>query len=246
MEILPAIDLKNGRVVRLVQGRMDRETVYFDNPLVPARAWLEAGAEWVHVVDLEGAFSGRVSNWHAVEAIADLGLKVQFGGGLRDALAVGEAFSRGVSRVILGTRAAENPEFVADLVKEFGERIVVGIDAREGKVLVRGWRAEVDTTAVDLARRLEDCGVATLVVTDVNRDRLAEGPDLEGQRAMARAVSCTVIGSGGLATLEDLRRERELFLELPNFAGVVLGKALYERRFSLAEALETARGDRQK
>ncbi len=237
MHIYPAIDIKAGRCVRLAQGRADQETIYSDNPVEVAAGFRAAGASWVHMVDLDGAFAGRPVNLAVVRAVAALGLKIQFGGGLRTAAAVGEALAAGATRVVIGTRAAEDEAFVAGLLATHGSQVAVGIDARNGRVAVRGW---VDTTGMDavgLARRMAALGVKTIIHTDISTDGMLTGPNFEAQESLLAAVSCHVIASGGVSSPADVAQLREMKKRRPNLDGVIVGKALYEGRVSLAELL---------
>jgi len=240
--IYPAIDIRGGRCVRLAQGRPDAQTVYADDPVAVAAGFLAAGSEWVHVVDLDGAFAGEPRSLGTVEGIAKLGIRVQLGGGLRTRASVERALAAGAARVVIGTRAAESEAFVADLLAAFGDRISVGIDARGGNVAVKGWVDTTATTALDLARRMEALGVATLVHTDVATDGMLAGPNFPAQEAMLRAVRAQVIVSGGVGGREDVVRLAEIRRSHPNLAGVVVGKALYEGRVALADLLGIARG----
>jgi phosphoribosylformimino-5-aminoimidazole carboxamide ribotide isomerase len=237
MTIFPAIDIKSGRCVRLTQGRADLETVYSDNPADVAAQFKAAGSEWVHVIDLDGAFAGEPRNLAAVEAIVALGLKVQLGGGLRTTAAVEHALGSGVQRVVIGTRAAESEEFVAGLVQAFGERIVVGIDAKDGRVAVKGWVDTTATGAIALAQRMDALGVRTLIHTDISTDGMLTGPNFGAQEAMLAAVSCRVIASGGISRREDVVKFVETKKRHPNLDGVIVGKALYERRVDLREMI---------
>jgi phosphoribosylformimino-5-aminoimidazole carboxamide ribotide isomerase len=241
MTIYPAIDIKGGRCVRLSQGRADAETVYADDPASVAAGFRAAGSEWVHVVDLDGAFAGEPQSLGAVEAIVALGLRVQLGGGMRTLASVERALAIGVSRVVVGTRAAESEAFISDLVAAFGERIVVGIDARDGKVAVRGWVDTTATTALALARRMDALGVATLIHTDVATDGMLSGPNLPAQEEMLGAVRARVIASGGIGRREDVIRLAEARRIHPNLDGVIVGKALYEGRVGLGDLLAIAR-----
>ena len=237
MTIYPAIDIRGGRCVRLTQGRADAQTVYSDDPAAVAAGFREAGASWVHVVDLDGAFSGEPGNAEAIRRIAATGLSVQLGGGLRDAEKVEKALLAGVSRVVLGTRAAESPSFVAELVARFGDRIAVGIDARDGKVAVRGWVETTGALAIDLARRMDGVGVSTIIHTDVGTDGMLTGPNFRAQEAMLGAVRARVIASGGVGKAEEVGEFARLRATHPNLDGVIVGKALYEGRVSLQELL---------
>lgn len=240
MTIYPAIDIKAGRCVRLAQGRADRETVYAAHPVEVAAQFRAAGADWVHVVDLDGAFVGKPANLAAVAPIVALGLKVQFGGGLRTRAAVEQVLGLGASRVVIGTRAAESELFVAELVRAYGERIAVGIDARDGHVAVKGWVETTATSAVELARRMESLGVATLIHTDVSTDGMLTGPNFAAQEAMLEGVRCRVIASGGVGGREDVGRLLEMKKRRPNLDGVIIGKALYEKKVELGDLVTLA------
>lgn len=231
MTIYPAIDLRNGRCVRLFQGKADQETVYFENPAEPARSWEEAGATHLHVVDLDGAFAGSSANLDAVRSILRVeGLKVQLGGGMRDETAIDKALSLGLDRVIIGTRACEEPEWIGSLVEKFGaEKIVVGIDAKDGMVATKGWVETTQTDAIELAKRLQSMGLRWIIHTDVATDGAMKGPNLDAQKKMAEAVpECQVIASGGVTKESDVEDLRSLSSEQRNLEGVIIGKALYE------------------
>lgn len=236
MQIIPAIDLKDGRCVRLFQGVMDRETVYFEDPVDAARHWIGEGSTFLHLVDLNGAVAGRPVHSKEVAAICGLaGLSVELGGGLRSVDAVQAAIDLGVSRVVIGTAAYDNAELLRTLCRKFHGRIVVGIDARQGKVAVKGWQETTAMTAVDLAKRCADDGAGRIIYTDIGRDGTRDGVNLEETLNIARAVKLPVIASGGVATLEDIRRLRPL--EKDGVEGVIVGKALYSGAFSFADAL---------
>lgn len=237
MIVFPAIDLRGGRCVRLLQGRADAETVYAEDPGAVARGFRAAGATWVHVVDLDGAFRGVPANGDAVQGIVAAGMNVQLGGGLRDEATVARTLAAGVSRVVVGTRAAESADFVAHLVRTHGDRVAVGIDARDGRVAVKGWVETTPLPAVDFARRMEAAGVATLIYTDIATDGMLTGPNFAALEALLDAVSCSVIASGGVASVEHVRRLAALAATHPNLAGVITGKAIYEGTLDLAEAL---------
>lgn len=237
MNIYPAIDIKNGRVVRLLQGRSDQETAYYENPSEPAKLWLEAGCSWVHVVDLDGAFSGEPKNWPSVEKIVSSGAKVEFGGGMRNRDHIERAILAGVSRVVIGTRAVEDSSFIKDLVESFGEKIAVGIDAKNGKVAVRGWVDTSEVDALDLARRVEDLGVQTIIYTDISRDGMMQGPNFDAQREILGSVSCRIIASGGVSSHEDVHRFARMAQEHTNLDGVIIGKAIYEGTVDLTQLL---------
>ncbi|MDR4305980.1 1-(5-phosphoribosyl)-5-[(5-phosphoribosylamino)methylideneamino]imidazole-4-carboxamide isomerase [Chelatococcus sambhunathii] len=241
MILYPAIDLKGGAVVRLRQGDMDQATVYGSDPAAQAESFEADGFEWLHVVDLDGAFAGESRNAGAVEGILGrVKMPVQLGGGIRDMAGVEAWLGRGVTRVILGTAAVRDPDFVKAAAKAHPERVAVGIDARDGLVAVEGWAEVSDMTALDLARRFEDAGVAAIIYTDISRDGLLKGLNLEATRALAEAVSIPVIASGGLAGIEDVKR-----LVAPEnraIAGAITGRALYDGRLDAREALAAARG----
>jgi phosphoribosylformimino-5-aminoimidazole carboxamide ribotide isomerase len=241
MTIYPAIDIKGGRCVRLVQGRADAETVYSDDPAAIAAGFKAAGAQWVHVVDLDGAFTGEPRNLDVVARIVALGLKVQLGGGLRTRASVEQALSIGASRVVVGTRAAESDSFIAELVAAFGTRIAVGIDARDGRVAVKGWVDTTGTSALALARRMDGLGVATLIHTDVGTDGMLAGPNFAAQESMLDTVGARVIASGGVSRTLDVARFLEAAVNHPNLDGVIVGKAIYEGRVDLKELLDLVR-----
>ena len=236
MLIIPAIDIKDGQCVRLYQGEMDKETVYFESPVEAARHWVEQGAELLHVVDLNGAVEGRPVHKLEVAAICmGFGVPVELGGGLRSVEAVEEAFDMGVERVVLGTAAYEDPDFLRSACSRFPGKIVVGIDAREGRVAVKGWK---ETTAMDgeeLAKRCEKAGASRIIYTDISRDGTSLGINVEETVRLARSVKIPVIVSGGVASLEDIRRV--LGLEKEGIQGVIVGRALYSGAFTLREAI---------
>jgi len=240
MIIYPAIDIKGGRCVRLSQGRADQETVYANDPASVAAQFKKAGAQWVHVVDLDGAFSGESQNLSVVRAIAALGLKVELGGGLRTRLAVERALGIGATRVVIGTRAAESETFVSELVSVFGDRIAVGIDAKNGQVAVKGWVDTTATSALAMAQRMDALGVRTLIYTDISTDGMLTGPNLPAQEAMLTAVKCRVIASGGVSQQGDVDVLKGLAKKHANLDGVIIGKAIYENRVDVALALKTA------
>ena len=240
MTIYPAIDLRGGRCVRLFQGNADQETVYYENPVEPAKLWQGAGASHLHLVDLDGAFSGSSQNQEAVKKILEVeGLSVQLGGGMRDEKVIASALDMGLSRVIIGTRACAEPEWVISMINHFGvERIVVGIDAKDGLVATQGWVETSTTHAIDLAKSLVAQGLRWVVHTDVSTDGAMQGPNLEAQREIALAVpSCNIIASGGVSCEDDIVNLRELAIECPNIEGVIIGKALYEQTIHLASVI---------
>jgi len=237
--IFPAIDLKDGRCVRLRQGDMAQATVFNDDPAAQARAFEGAGFEWLHLVDLNGAFAGHSVNAAAIRAILSaIKIPLQLGGGIRDRDAIENWLAAGVSRVILGTVAVSNPELVSEAARTHPGRIAVGIDARNGKVAVKGWAEESSVSALELAKRFEGAGVAAIIFTDISRDGMMEGANVESTAALARAVSIPVIASGGVNGVQDIERLRD---SKSGIAGVVIGRALYDGRIDPAKALMTVR-----
>jgi phosphoribosylformimino-5-aminoimidazole carboxamide ribotide isomerase len=235
MLIIPAIDIKDGRCVRLFQGDMDKETIYFDRPIDAARHWVKEGATLIHVVDLNGAVEGRPVHTREVEAICkETGLSVELGGGLRTTESVEAALALGVSRVVVGTAAYDNEEFLRVLCQQFPGKIVVGIDARDGRVAVRGWKETTSMDAVELAKRCQTDGASRIIYTDISRDGTREGVNVEETAKLARSVRIPVIASGGVATLEDIRRL--LPLEKEGVEGVIVGRALYSGALTLSDA----------
>jgi phosphoribosylformimino-5-aminoimidazole carboxamide ribotide isomerase len=241
--LFPAIDLKEGACVRLQQGDMARATVFNRDPAAQARAFEQQGFEYLHVVDLDGAFAGKPMNAQAVDAILRaIAIPVQLGGGVRDMATVEGWLVKGISRVIIGTAAVRDPEFVKAAAKKYPGRIAVGLDARDGKVAVEGWAETSELSALDIARRFEDAGVAAIIYTDIARDGLLKGLNLDATIALADAVSIPVIASGGLASLDDVKallQPRAKKLE-----GAIAGRALYDGRLDPAEALALIRAAR--
>ena len=236
MILYPAIDIAGGRAVRLVQGDFDAETVYADSPLAAARAWVDAGATHLHMVDLDGARLGSPQNLdHLARVVAVLGVPVQYGGGLRSVDAVAAAIEAGATRAILGTAAFRDAEFLDAAVARFGEQIVVSIDTRGGFVSTAGWTETTELAAGDAVEAMQQRGVTTFVFTNVDKDGLLGGPDLDEVRALAAAVRGSLMYSGGIGRREDL--EALAALRLPSLTGVIAGKALYERRFTVAEGI---------
>jgi phosphoribosylformimino-5-aminoimidazole carboxamide ribotide isomerase len=243
MILYPAIDLKGGQCVRLRQGDMAQATVFNSDPADQARRFAEAGAEWLHLVDLNGAFAGKPVNAAAVEAILkNVTIPVQLGGGIRDLARIEDWFNRGVARIILGTAALKNPALVKEACRKFPGKIAVGIDAKGGKVAVEGWAETSDVAAHDLARKFEDAGVAVLVFTDIDRDGLLQGVNLESTAALARSVSVPVIASGGVSSLADIEALLEIAPSTRTYGGgligVISGRALYDGTLDLAAALK--------
>lgn len=241
MLVIPAIDLKAGRCVRLYQGDMDQATIYSDDPVATALQWQSEGAERLHVVDLDGAVSGAGVNTTVIEQICQaLTIPVQVGGGIRDLEAMEKLLSRGVARVILGTVAYRRPEVVAAACERFLGRIIVGIDARAGKVAVQGWTEATELDALALAERCAGAGVSEIIYTDITRDGTEQGVNLGATLALARAVSVPIIASGGVASIRDI--ERLVPLEAEGIVGVIVGRALYTGAVKLAQALTIAKG----
>ena len=244
MILYPAIDLKDGQCVRLKLGLMDEATVFNDDPAAQARAFEDQGFEWLHVVDLNGAFAGRPINGVAVAAIlAAIAMPVQLGGGIRDRAGIEVWLERGITRVILGTVAVRDPDLVRAACRAHPGRIAVGIDAKGGKVAVEGWAETSELTAIELAHRFEDAGVAAIIYTDVDRDGVLTGLNIESTLELANATSIPVIASGGLASMDDIRRLTEPDCAILN--GAISGRALYDGRLDPAEALrllKTAKG----
>ncbi len=244
MRIFPAIDLKNGQCVRLRQGRADAVTVYSADPVETARRWADEGAEVLHLVDLDGAFDGAPRHTGVIARIVrEIGLPVQVGGGLRTDAQVQELLDVGAWRVILGTRALSEPDALGALTARHGDAIVVGIDARDGRVQVKGWVETTRTSALDLARSVAELGVRTIIYTDTATDGMLVGPNLAALDTLCQAVpQLSVVASGGVAQVDDIRALRSL--GRANLEGAIVGKALYEGSLSLSELLEAARGPR--
>ncbi len=234
-ELIPAIDLKGGRCVRLKQGRMEDETVYGEDPAAMARRWEKAGAPRLHVVDLDGAVAGRPENRKAIAAIVKaVSIPVQLGGGLRTLASMEEALALGVDRIVLGSVAVQNPKLVAEACRRFPGRVLAGLDAKHGRVAVHGWQETTPLSVVEAAVRLRDVGVDTVIYTDIARDGMLSGPDLKGAKALARQAGVKVILSGGIRDLEDVRRAAQAFSD--GVVGAITGRAIYEGTLHLEEA----------
>jgi phosphoribosylformimino-5-aminoimidazole carboxamide ribotide isomerase len=240
MIVIPAIDLKGGRCVRLLQGRMDAETVFSDDPAATAQRWASEGAERIHVVDLDGAVQKRPQNLLSIQKILEaVDIPIQVGGGIRDRDTMKMYLDLGVDQVIIGTEAIKNPGLVAEACKAFPGRIIVGIDARDGWVAVEGWTEITRTRAADLARRFEDSGVAVINFTDIHRDGMQSGPNIEETRRLAEAVSIPVVASGGVSALKDI--QNLMPLESSGVVGVITGRALYDGTLDLKTAIAVAK-----
>lgn len=241
MILYPAIDLKDGNAVRLFKGEMSQATVFNEDPAAQAMEFVNAGCEWLHLVDLNGAFAGEPVNAAPVEAILErCKVPAQLGGGIRDMATIERWLSKGLARVILGTVAVENPALVREAARAFPGQVAVGIDARDGRVATKGWAEETDVMVTDLARSFEDAGVAAIIYTDINRDGAMQGPNVEATAALANAVSIPVIASGGVSSLDDLRALKNSGAPLD---GAISGRALYDGAIDLAEALRVLKGE---
>jgi len=243
MIVIPAIDLKDGKCVRLEQGLMEKDTVFNDDPAAQALEWQRQGGELLHIVDLNGAFAGTPVNRAAIESIVNaLTIPTQLGGGVRDLATIEAYLSLGVGRIILGTAAQRNPELVAEACRLFPGRIVVGIDAKNGMVAVQGWAEVTGIKAVELAKKFECYGVAAIIYTDISRDGMMQGPNLAATRELAESISIPVIASGGVSSLKDI--EDLLAIESAGISGVITGKAIYTGAIKLAEAIALTKKNR--
>lgn len=237
MRIYPAIDIKDGKCVRLFKGRFDDVTVYGDSPAEMAKKWEALGGEFIHVVDLDGALKGHGVNAEKIKEICEsVNVPVQTGGGIRSMADIEAKLASGISRVIIGTKAVSDSEFIKEAVAKYGDKIVIGIDAKDGMVAVEGWEKTSDFTAVEFAKKMADLGVKTIVYTDISTDGTLAGPNVEAMREMAAAVDADIIASGGVGSLEDILSLKDTGVE-----GVIVGKALYTDRVDLNEAIEKAR-----
>jgi len=237
MIIYPAIDVKDGRCVRLVQGKFSDVTVYSDNPVEMALKWERLGAEYLHVIDLDGARTGEPCNIAVISEMAvNLGIPVQIGGGIRSIEMIEIILCKGIQRVILGTSAVKDPELVKRALKTFENNVIIGIDAKDGMVAIEGWAKTSEFTAVGFAKKMEDLGAKTIIYTDISRDGMLSGPNLKAMEEMAKAVNIEVIASGGVSKLEDIKNLKEIGVQ-----GVIVGKALYTGDVDLKQALEIAK-----
>jgi len=236
MDVIPAIDILDGRCVRLYQGDYQQSEVFGEDPVEVAQRWYSQGAKYLHVVDLDGARDGKPKNLKVIEAIArSIPIRVQMGGGLRDRESIVLVLNSGVSRVILGTAAVENSQLIADICAEFPEQIMIGIDARDGKVATRGWLTTSEVMAVDLAKRMTSIGIAGIIYTDIHRDGTMQGPNVEALRQLAENVDVPVIASGGISSITDLLNL--LSLESIGVKGAIVGRAIYTGDIQLREAI---------
>lgn len=239
MIIYPAIDIRGGQVVRLKEGDPNRQTVFSSDPVATARQWIEQGASWIHMVNLDGTFSEANDNGRILEQVSKLGKKVQFGGGLRSMTDIEQAIQQGATRVVLGTVAVQKPEIVLEAIERWGaERVSVGLDARDGQIATHGWQTKTGITPMELGKTMAEQGVKHALFTDVNRDGLLEGVNVEGTAELARGTGLQVIASGGVGTIDDIRRLTETNV----VSGAIIGMALYAGRVTLREALEIAGG----
>lgn len=238
--IIPAIDIRGGKVVRLKQGDYRQETVYHDDPVAMARHWETEGAQWLHVVDLDGAREGKSVNLDLVAAIAEaIAIPVELGGGIRNINTVEEAVNKGIARVIIGTKAVTSPDFVREACCKFGGKIIVGIDARDGLVSVEGWTSSTSHRAVDFAKEMETLGVKRIIFTDIKNDGMLSGPNLEALDEMLREITIPIIASGGVSCIEDIKSLKNM--EAQGLEGAIVGKALYDGRINLKEAIKGLR-----
>jgi len=243
MIIIPAVDIKNGKCVRLIQGRKEDETVFSDDPAAMAHKWARAGAELIHVIDLDGAFEKSPQNLDAIKNILQtVDTPIQLGGGIRDDQTARKFLDMGAQKIIIGTEAIKNPEWVARAAERFPGRIVVGIDARNGLVAIEGWTETTHIEAIDLAKRFEKCGVAAINFTDIYRDGMQTGPNIAETRILAESVDIPVVASGGVATIKDI--QNLLPLESVGVTGVITGKALYSGTLDFKESLALAQSKR--
>lgn len=241
MLIIPAIDLRAGKCVRLVEGRLDQETVYSDDPVAQAKTWEDLGAKMIHLVDLDGAFTGSPQNLSVIkEILQNIKTPVELGGGIRDLDTVKMLLDLGISRVILGTIAIYNPDLVREACALYGDRVIVGIDGKNGKVAIEGWESTVEKTVVELALEMKELGVQRMVFTDVRRDGTMKGPNLESTRELAEKTGLKVVASGGVSSLNDIKNLKEL--EPYGVDAVIMGKALYTCDIKLEDALAIAEG----
>lgn len=239
MKIIPAIDLKEGKCVRLLQGRKEDVTTYSDDPVSVAKRWVSEGADLIHIVDLDGAFSGNQANIESIKKIRDaVSIDLELGGGIRNMERIDYLISLGINRVILGTVAVKNPDLVKEAADKYPGSIIVGIDARDGKAAIKGWVEVTDTDAFELAKKMEGLGASGIIYTDISRDGMLSGPNIETMEKMVNTVSIPVIASGGISSMEDIKN----LSAIPGLWGAITGKALYAGSISLKEAIRVAGG----
>jgi len=239
--IIPAIDLKDGKCVRLLQGKQEEVTVYSDDPAAMAKHWVSLGAELLHVVDLDGAFTGEQKNFDKIKAVRNaIDIPIEIGGGIRDIERIEKLVSLGVDRVIIGTSAAKHPEMVRRACEKFPDQVLVGIDAKGGKVAVKGWVEVTELDAIEFARKMQEVGVAGIIYTDISRDGMLVGPNIDAMSMMVRSVNIPVIASGGVSRIDDIRSLKQI----KNLWGVITGKALYEGALDLKQALEITKAEK--
>ena len=237
MIIYPAVDVREGKCVRLTQGEFNKETVYSDNPVEMALRWEKMGAQYLHVVDLDGARTGKAQNIAVISEMAvKMGIPVQLGGGIRTIEMIETILCKGIERVILGTSAVKDPELVKRAVKTFENNVVIGIDAKEGMVAIEGWEQTSEFKAIDFARKMEELGAKTIIYTDISRDGMLNGPNLKAMEEMVKAVKIDIIASGGVGKLEDIKNLKEV-----GVSGVIVGRALYTGDVDLKQAIEVGR-----
>jgi len=240
MIIIPAVDIKNGKCVRLLQGRMEDETVFSDDPAAMAQKWADLGAELIHVVDLDGAFAKSPQNIDAIQKIIKtIDTPIQLGGGIRNQQTIQMMLDMGVKRVIIGTEAISNTRWVMQAAQQFPDQVVVGIDARDGRVAIEGWTKDTQTRVIDLAKKFEDCGVAAINFTDISRDGMQTGPNIDATRRLAEAISIPVVASGGVSNIQDIINL--LPLKSVGVTGIITGRALYSGTLDFKQALDCVR-----
>jgi phosphoribosylformimino-5-aminoimidazole carboxamide ribotide isomerase len=235
MIIIPAIDLKDGKCVRLLQGKKEEVTVYSDDPAATAKHWASLGAELLHVVDLDGAFTGEQKNFEKIRAIREaIDIPIEVGGGIRDVERIERLISLGVDRVIIGTTAAKNPDMVQKACEKYPGKVLVGIDAKDGKVAIKGWVEVTEFNAIEFAKKMQDAGTAGIIYTDISRDGMLSGPNIEAMEKMVSSVNIPVIASGGVSKIGDIKS----LMKIKNLWGVITGKALYAGAMDLRQAIE--------
>ncbi|MCB5236145.1 1-(5-phosphoribosyl)-5-[(5-phosphoribosylamino)methylideneamino]imidazole-4-carboxamide isomerase [Niallia circulans] len=235
--LYPAIDMRDGKCVRLLQGDYEKETIYGDSPFDMAKSFVEQGAKWIHMVDLDGAKDGkRVNDQFVIEAAKKLGVHVQIGGGIRQEADIVHYLENGVTRVIIGSIAVSQPDFAMEMIRKYGDGIAIGIDAKNGYVATHGWLSTSEVKAVELGKRFADAGAETFIFTDIATDGMLSGPNVEAIEELAIVTKKEVIASGGVSSMEDLNRLKEIYVK--GVGGAIIGKALYEKKFTLQEALE--------